>query len=285
MTSVPDSRQITRPSRRVGRDGCRALCALLLLGPVVAWAQNEAEERWAEIKASLFPDRPIRDGAGLIALDTPYRALDAAVVPVSITREAGAGRERHIRRLHLVIDMNPSPVAAVFRFPGPHDWGTLSTRVRVNAYTHVRAVAELADGELYMVANYVKASGGCSAPATKDPAAAAAQLGRMRLLLPERLAAGDPVLAQLLIKHPNSSGLQFDQVSRQYIPADFVRRIEVRYRGEPLFTVDADISLSEDPSIRFGFVPDAPGALEVSVRDSAGRAFEHRVDLPVEGPG
>jgi sulfur-oxidizing protein SoxY len=262
-----------------------AACALLALGPAVAMAQGEAEERWGEIRTALFGERPIRDGAGLLALETPYRALDAAVVPVSITRKAGGDPDLPIRRLHLIIDMNPSPVAAVFRFPGPHDWETLSTRVRVNAYTHVRAVAEAGDGELYMVANYVKASGGCSAPATKDPAASAAQLGRMRVLLPERVAAGDSILAQLLIRHPNSSGLQFDQLSRQYVPADFVRNIEVRYRGETLFTVDADISLSEDPSIRFGFVPDAPGALEVVVEDSEGRQFEHRVDLPVQGPG
>ena len=44
----------------------------------------------------------------------------------------------------------------------------ISTRVRVNSYTNVHAVAELSDGKLYVVKTYVKASGGCSAPAVKD---------------------------------------------------------------------------------------------------------------------
>ena len=44
----------------------------------------------------------------------------------------------------------------------------ISTRVRVNNYTDVHAVAELSDGKLYMTKTYVKASGGCSAPATKS---------------------------------------------------------------------------------------------------------------------
>ena len=41
----------------------------------------------------------------------------------------------------------------------------ISTRVRVNNYTDVHAVAELSDGKLYVSKTYVKASGGCSAPA------------------------------------------------------------------------------------------------------------------------
>jgi sulfur-oxidizing protein SoxY len=249
-----------------------------------AWS-DDAGERWNQIGARLFGDRPVLDGRELISLETPYRALDAAVVPVNIELLAGQTPERYVEALYLVIDMNPSPVAAVFRFPGPRAWTTLSTRVRVNAYSHVRAIAQTSDGELYMAANFVKASGGCSAPSLKDPAAAAAQLGRMKLRLPEEIAAGDALVAQLMIKHPNSSGLQFDQVARHYIPADFVRTIKVSYGGEPLFTVDADISISEDPSIHFDFVPAAPGSLEVEVTDSSGRAFRQGFDVAAGAGG
>ncbi len=44
----------------------------------------------------------------------------------------------------------------------------ISTRVRVNSYTDVHAVAELSDGKLYMIKIYVKASGGCSAPGGEE---------------------------------------------------------------------------------------------------------------------
>ena len=52
----------------------------------------------------------------------------------------------------------------------------ISTRVRVNDYTNVHAVAELSDGQLYVVSTFVKASGGCSAPMAKNPEEATANL-------------------------------------------------------------------------------------------------------------
>ncbi|MEW8351691.1 MAG: quinoprotein dehydrogenase-associated SoxYZ-like carrier [Candidatus Thiodiazotropha taylori] len=241
---------------------------------------TEVDNRWFQIKSSLIGDSHIQDGQEILGLDTPKRAMDAAIVPITIESKFEQTSDRFIKKLYIVIDNNPSPVAAVFTFPGNHNWKSLSTRVRINAYTDLRAIAEISDGNLYMVNNYVKASGGCSAPSLKDPAAAAAQLGRIKFRLPESFAAGDLVPTQLMIKHPNNSGLQFDQISRYYIPADFVRTIQVTYNGEEVFTVDTDISISEDPSIRFGFAPDKSGVLEVHVKDSKGRTFTHSMSLP-----
>ncbi|MCG8488867.1 MAG: quinoprotein dehydrogenase-associated SoxYZ-like carrier [Chromatiales bacterium] len=253
--------------------------ALILLMPTQAGATGD-ENRWFQIKSSLIGDNHIQDGQEILGLDTPKRAMDAAIVPITIESKFDQTPERYIKKLYIVIDNNPSPVAAVFSFPGNHNWKSLSTRVRINAYTDLRAIAEISDGNLYMVNNYVKASGGCSAPSLKDPAAAAAQLGRIKFRLPESFTAGDLIPTQLMIKHPNNSGLQFDQVSRFYIPADFVRTIQVTYNGEEVFTADTDISISEDPSIRFGFAPEESGVLQVHVKDSKGRTFTHSMNLP-----
>ena len=258
------------------------LCICLITSN--AWAKDEGN-RWFQIKTSLFGDKNIQSGGEILGLQTPVRAMDAAIVPISIDSKIKQTPELYIKSLYLVIDNNPSPVAAVFHFPGKHSWETLSTRVRINAYTDLRAIAELNDGNLYMVNNYVKASGGCSAPSLKDPAAAAAQLGRIKFRLPENYNQGDLIPTQLMIKHPNNSGLQFDQVSRFYIPADFIRTIQVTYNGEEVFTADTDISISEDPNIRFGFAPEQTGVLEVHVKDSKGRSFSHSVDLPSNSKG
>jgi sulfur-oxidizing protein SoxY len=255
------------------------VCCQFAAGPL--WA-TESEDRWLQIKNSLFGEKYVQRGEDLIALETPTRAMDAAIVPITIRSKLSQTPQRYIRSLYLVIDNNPSPVAAVFHFPGKHGWESLSTRIRINAYTDLRVIAELNDGKLYMVNNYVKASGGCSAPSLKDPKAAASQLGKIKLRLPETYEANALVPAQLLIKHPNSSGLQFDQISRFYIPANFIRNITVTYNGEEVFSAETDISISEDPSIRFGFVPEKAGLLEVHVKDSNGRTFTHSVDLPVQ---
>jgi sulfur-oxidizing protein SoxY len=248
------------------------------------WA-TESENRWFQIKTSLIGDKSIQSGEEILRLETPIRAMDAAIVPITIESKLQQTPERYIKKLYVVIDNNPSPVAAVFSFPGKHSWKSLSTRVRVNAYTDMRAIAEVSDGNIYMVKNYVKASGGCSAPSLKDPVAAAAQLGRIKFRLPESVNSGDLVPTQLMIKHPNNSGLQFDQISRFYIPADFVRTIQVTYNGEEVFTAETDISISEDPNIRFGFTPEKTGVLEVHVKDSKGRTFSHSMELPVENKG
>ncbi|MET0123798.1 MAG: quinoprotein dehydrogenase-associated SoxYZ-like carrier, partial [Candidatus Thiodiazotropha sp. 6PLUC9] len=206
------------------------LFTIVILFSFLLPAKVEATEdgaRWFQIKSSLIGDSYIQDGTEVLALETPKRAMDAAIVPISIESKFEQTPDRYIKKLYIIIDNNPSPVAAVFKFPGNHSWKTLSTRVRINAYTDLRAIAEVSDGNIYMVNNYVKASGGCSAPSLKDPAAAEAQLGRIKFRLPESFTSGDTIPTQLMIKHPNNSGLQFDQVSRFYIPADFIRTIQV----------------------------------------------------------
>ena len=71
-------------------------------------------------------------------------------------------------------------MAAKFALGADARVSEISTRVRVNNYTDVHAVAELSDGQLYMTKTYVKASGGCSAPAAKNAEEANNRLGQMR---------------------------------------------------------------------------------------------------------
>ena len=282
MATVPESEHRPTPTRTAAR------WWLLAVGLACAWPLMAAEDggtaadetRWQEIRSALFADRPVQAGDGVIALETPYRALDAAVVPIGVKSGLKQTPAGYIKNLSLIIDNNPVPLVGVFHFPDNSNWTELSTRVRVDSYTHVRAIAETSDGVLHMAANYVKASGGCSAPSSKDPAAAEAQLGRMKLRLPETIKPGEPLAMQILIKHPNSSGLQFDQVARTYLAPNYIQLIEVGYRGQPLFTLDSNISISEDPSIGMTFVPSAPGAVTVRAKDSNGRVFEERFDVP-----
>ena len=226
-----------------------------------ARAQTAAElaaadaEIWTQLVTDIFDGRPIEDGAGVLTLETPARAEDAAIVPITIRSALPDGSPLRIEKITLVIDKNPSPVAAEFTFGPAASVKAMSTRVRVNSYTDIHAVAELSDGKLYSVANFVKASGGCSAPALKSPAEAQANLGEMRMRwFDERDAQSDGRLeAQLMIRHPNNSGLQMDQLTRHYIPAYFVRDVTVSRGDGLLFRMEGGISISENPSFRFSY--------------------------------
>ena len=254
----------------------------LLAGPPAAAQQmTEAarQARWADLRHAIFGDKLVKDGAALVHIEAAERAEDAAIVPVTISLAPSI--QKQVRALYFVIDDNPSPLAATFHFGPLAEPGAIATRVRIDDYTYMHAVAELADGTLYGTQRFIKAAGGCSAPAGADLAAAMKRLGRMKLSFQGTPALGRPATAQLLISHPNNSGLQMDQLTRNYIPADFVQKISVSYAGEPVLTVDSDIALSEDPSIRFAFVPRKPGDVQVEIEDSNQRHFSGHWPLPL----
>jgi len=239
----------------------------------------EANEIWRKVRASLFETRPITNvGDDTLLLDAPVRAEDAAVVPIAMRARLPHTASSFVEKLYLVIDNNPSPIAAIFSFTPQSGRADIETRVRVDEYTFVRAIAETHDGRLLMRTRFVKASGGCSAPPGKDPQAALATLGKIKLRVDGDVALGKPTLAQLMISHPNDSGLVMDQTTRLYTPPHFVRTVEVSYAGRPVLTADLDFAISENPHLRFRFRPgDGDGELRARVVDSDDLHFEQSI--------
>jgi sulfur-oxidizing protein SoxY len=231
-----------------------------------------AEDPWPGIRKEVFGTRDIVEESGKVVLEAPVRAEDAALVPITVRLPADVAPGA--KALTLVIDKNPAPVVATFTFGEAAGSGerTLTTRVRIDMYSNVRAILETRDGTLYMTTRFVKAAGGCSAPALKDADDALAQLGRMQVKTFANASGGAPE-AQVMIRHPNYSGMQMNQLTGLYIPAKYVSEIEVK-RGEALvFRMEGGISLSEDPNIRFTYAEGAGEPLQVTAKDSDGRVF------------
>ena len=131
------------------------------------------------------------------------------------------------------------------------------------------------NGEKFMVANYVKAAGGCSAPSLADMDTVMARLGKMKMKLIETGKSGSLNKAQFIISHPNFSGLQFNQLTRAEIPAYFVNQVKIIQDNDVILEVASDISLSEDPSFTFHYM-NTGGPLEVLVTDSDGGIFNKK---------
>lgn len=242
------------------------------------------------LRDAYFADRGIQSD-DLITLEAPTRADNAAIVPISVKAGMPQTEERYIRTIYLFVDKNPGPLVGKFHFTPASGRADLGLRLRVDAYSPVRAIAETNDGGLHMSRRFVKASGGCSAPASSDADAALEQLGRMKLLIREEggeraseVEQARPTLAQLMIRHPNRSGLQMDQVSRQYAPAEFVKQVKVSFEGEAIFHAETSFAVSENPSFRFYFVPQREGTLTAEVVDTEGRHFSESYQVsPVTG--
>jgi sulfur-oxidizing protein SoxY len=258
------------------------LSGLIAACPVPA-ASTDADDLWSGLVQDIFGKRSMNNGSDLIAIEMPYRAEDAAIVPVTLRTKLAPTDGRRVLAITLVIDQNPAPMAARFELGPDAHVSEISTRVRVNNYTDVHAVAELSDGQLYMTKTFVKASGGCSAPAAKNADQAKSRLGQMKLRQfrrSEHGAADRSREAQIMIGHPNNSGLQMDQLTQLYIPAFFVNELRVWQDDSLVLTMEGGISISEDPNIRFTYISNGAKQFRAEAKDTAGHVFrnEWKVD-------
>jgi len=248
-----------------------------------AAGKQSGTELWDTVlKPQHFQQRVISSDQAIVELRIPVRAEDSGVVPVSVNAKIPQTAERYIKTLYVFIDRNPKPLAGVFHLTPEAGKADLAMRLRINEFTHVRVVAELNNGELHMDSGYTRASGGCSEPPPfLQLRESRKHIGEMKFRANhEQGADGSVALGQLIISHPNVTGLQLDQRTRSFIPPEYVTKVEISFNGRHILSAETDISISEDPSFRFFFRPEAGGTLEARMTDSKGREFTR--SFPVE---
>ena len=116
----------------------RLPCILALSGIVLtigASALSAAEpnappnDPWPGLVQDIFNNRPMSDGGDVIAIEMPYRAEDAAIVPVTLRSKLAPDDSRRLKIITLVIDQNPAPMAAKFEIGPDARVSEISTRV------------------------------------------------------------------------------------------------------------------------------------------------------------
>lgn len=256
------------------------LMGAALAMPVWAEVANPLtqSDSWQELKYDIMGDTPILDGTALFDVNAPERAPDAATVPITIHQ---IDPSKTITKIKVVIDENPSPLAAVFTFGRAMTPLDLDIRVRVNQYSNIRVLAltEQTDHASFINGRFVKASGGCSAPATKDPAQALKMMGEIRVKNFRSNAQLSTLRrdAQIMIRHPNYSGLQRNQITQLFVPAHFIDWLEVRQGDELLFAMEGGISISENPVFRFRYTDNGAPDFVIRATDTEGNMFEQRL--------
>jgi len=271
--------------RRLGAGLVGVLTGLWLASagePLAARAADEGlgSGRWSELRSRLFGDRPIQeDSGGVIRLDVPSRPDHAAAVPVVVRATFPQSRERSIKTLFVIVDNNPDPLVGIFHLTLESGLADLATNIRIQEQGPVRAIAETSNGELYMSSREVKAAGGCAGASQQGATDAVPALGEVRIRVENESVRHRPNWAQVLVRHPNHTGLQLDPTTGQSIAADFIKTITVRFNDRPVLVAKTGISISEDPTLRFYYLPREPGTLTADVTDSKGRTV--RSALPI----
>lgn len=235
--------------------------------------ESSSEEAWIKnIKPAFFSGQDIfSDGQNnIITIKAPYKAENPAIVPISI--ETNTAENISIQKIYIFIDKNPSPLVGVFNFTDSGEKTDLAMRVRVNDYSFIRVIAETNDGRFYMSKSFVKASGGCSAPAGPG---ATKYVGKMKSRLLGRLKLNKPNLMQLKIKHPNYSGLESVSPGGEKTEAFYIRNLKVILNDKQILDANITFSISTDPSFRFFIEPEHEGLLRIEATDTKNNTFTH----------
>ncbi len=245
---------------------------LLSLAPPAA-----AGSAWDEIRAGVFGTRTLHPAGDLVALSAPTRPEDQRAVPIAV--EATFKDGRTVRAVTLIVDQNPSPVAAVFDIGAKREHLKLATKLRLNAATDVRAIVEASDGELYMADRFVKFAGGqasCSAPPQGDPQEIAANMGKMTFEPLGKRAATTEITpaARLTVSHPNHTGMVLDQLTLLYVPLRIVTDLEVMQGDERVFAMKGSMTMSQNPVVDFDYRVNGAERMHVLARDSDGASWE-----------
>jgi len=195
-----------------------------------------------------------------ILLQTPYRAIDPAGVEISIYDRAPGITD--YTKLTLVIDENPTPCCATFEFWNivPH----IMTNVRVNAYTDIRVISENNYDALRYNKQYIKAAGGCSAPPvlTSDK-----PFGTINLIQSNGWT-------KIKIWHPNFSGMQFNQLTRSEIPAEYIDKVQMWVDDKLVWEYNGTIGIAQD--VFFMMPINTEGKhVRVYAKDNLGNEFEY----------
>jgi len=267
---------LASPAFSEGLKGFKLPAHAALANPIVPG------ETWELLREDVTAASVLLNADDLLAFDAPVTAFDAATVPFTVSQRLGT--DQRITAMTIVVDENPAPIAARFEFGPLMGEIHFESRVRYDIYSNIRVLAETETGGTYMTGRFVQAAGGCSAAVTRDLAEALSTIGQMKLKHFDvsglsTQASGTVKRAQLMIRHPNFTGMQVHKGTLDYIDLRYIDSLEVTLGDEVLFTMSGGFSISENPSFRFNYTDNGASQMHVRARDTAGAVFEHSFTL------
>ena len=122
------------------------------------------EEPIAATLRRLFADRPIKDGAAVIAIEMPLIAEDGGSVPIAVEVKSPMTPESHVKAIYILAEKNPRPLNVKIGLTPAAGQAFVATNLRLADSGPVRVVAEMSDGTVLMAARVVRVTvAGCAA--------------------------------------------------------------------------------------------------------------------------
>jgi len=77
-----------------------------------------------------------------------------------------------------------------------------------------------------------------------------------------------------MLRHPQNSGLQMDQMTRLYIPPFFIQTLKIWQGDDLVLALDGGISISQDPNLRFNYRPNGAEKFRAEGVDTSKNIFK-----------
>ncbi len=178
----------------------------------------------------------------------------------------------HPREVRVYAPRNPRPRVIALYFTPACGEARMSTRVRLDSFQDVVAIAQMSDGKIYEAVRNVNVTyGACEAAVANDqfPPGWAPSI---RVAVPEAAAAGEIFTARTIINHPMETGLRRDS-SGLPVPIRIAERFTCRANGTVVFAAKLEPAISANPYIAFSLQLTETARLDFEWIDTTGEVY------------
>jgi sulfur-oxidizing protein SoxZ len=104
------------------------------------------------------------------------------------------------------------------------------------------------------------------------------EIGKTRVVVPERIQKGDLIRVQVVVQHPMDTGF-FRDANAVIIPAYFIKDVVVKYGDEEIATFEWTSGVSKDPMLALQLKAEREGPLTFVWRDNRGAEYTGSADI------
>jgi sulfur-oxidizing protein SoxZ len=104
------------------------------------------------------------------------------------------------------------------------------------------------------------------------------EIGKTRIVIPERIQKGDVIKVQTVVQHPMDTGF-FRDANAELIPPYFINDVRVLYGDDEIARFEWTSGISRDPMVTFQLRADKEAPLTFVWRDNKGGEYRSSIDI------
>ena len=201
--------------------------------------------------------------SGKIEITMPEFSDSGASVPMDTYVPCQMTPEDYPRVVRIYAPRNPRPRVVALYFTPACGEARMSTRVRLDAFQEVVAIAEMSDGETFKAVRRVNVTYGACEDAVANDQFPPGWAPNMRVALPDKVARDEVFTVRTIINHPMETGLRHDKTGL-LVPVRIAERFRCLVDGTEAFGVKLEPAVAANPYIAF----------RLRLSESASLAFE-----------